>query len=75
MLIQRQTGGNLAELLDKLSTLLRERAQFYGKVREGYLHLARSLPERFFVMDGEREPDDIELDIWNEMHARFFAED
>jgi tight adherence protein B len=33
VLIQRQTGGNLAELLDKLSTLLRQRAQFYGKVR------------------------------------------
>jgi tight adherence protein B len=33
VLIQRQTGGNLAELLDKLSNLLRERAQFYGKVR------------------------------------------
>ena len=33
VLIQRQTGGNLAELLDKLSVLLRERAQFYGKVR------------------------------------------
>jgi tight adherence protein B len=33
VLIQRQTGGNLAELLDKLSTLLRERMQFYGKVR------------------------------------------
>jgi tight adherence protein B len=33
VLIQRQTGGNLAELLDKLSLLLRERAQFYGKVR------------------------------------------
>jgi tight adherence protein B len=33
VLIQRQTGGNLAELLDKLSMLLRERAQFYGKVR------------------------------------------
>lgn len=33
VLIQRQTGGNLAELLDKLGTLLRERAQFGGKVR------------------------------------------
>jgi tight adherence protein B len=33
VLIQRQTGGNLAELLDKLSTLLRQRVQFYGKVR------------------------------------------
>jgi tight adherence protein B len=33
VLIQRQTGGNLAELLDRLSTLLRERIQFRGRVR------------------------------------------
>jgi tight adherence protein B len=33
VLIQRQTGGNLTELLDKLSALLRLRTQFHGKVR------------------------------------------
>jgi tight adherence protein B len=33
VLIQRQTGGNLAELLDRLSTMLRERIQFRGRVR------------------------------------------
>lgn len=33
VLIQRQTGGNLAELLDKLGGLLRERVQFHGRVR------------------------------------------
>jgi tight adherence protein B len=33
VLIQRQTGGNLAELLDRLSTMLRERIQFAGRVR------------------------------------------
>ncbi len=32
VLIQRQTGGNLAELLDKLGGLLRERIQFTGRV-------------------------------------------
>ena len=32
VLIQRQTGGNLAELLDKLGNLLRERIQFAGRV-------------------------------------------
>jgi tight adherence protein B len=32
VLIQRQTGGNLAELLDKLGSLLRERIQFTGRV-------------------------------------------
>jgi tight adherence protein B len=32
VLIQRQTGGNLGELLDKLGGLLRERTQFHGRV-------------------------------------------
>jgi dTMP kinase len=52
-----------------------ENVEFYGKVREGYLHLARSLPERFFVVDGLGEPEEIEIEIWNEIHARFFSEE
>jgi tight adherence protein B len=32
VLIQRETGGNLAELLDNLAGILRERAKFYGKL-------------------------------------------
>jgi tight adherence protein B len=32
VLIQRETGGNLAELLDNLGDILRERAKFFGKV-------------------------------------------
>jgi tight adherence protein B len=31
--IQRTTGGNLAEILDKLSQLIRERFKLYGKIR------------------------------------------
>ena len=31
--IQRETGGNLAEVLEKLSALIRERFALYGKVR------------------------------------------
>ena len=52
-----------------------ENVEFYGKVREGYLHLARSLPDRFFVVDGLGEPEEIEVLIWNEIHARFFNEE
>ncbi len=33
VLIQRETGGNLAELLDNLAGMLRERAQFHGKLQ------------------------------------------
>ena len=32
-----------------------ENVDFYKKVRDGYLLLARSLPERFYVVDGTRE--------------------
>ena len=33
VLIQRETGGNLAEIMEKLGYVIRERFQFYGKVR------------------------------------------
>jgi tight adherence protein B len=33
MLVQQQTGGNLAELLDKLSHIIRERYKLRGKVK------------------------------------------
>jgi len=31
--VHRQTGGNLAELLDKLATILRDRARIHGMIR------------------------------------------
>jgi tight adherence protein B len=33
MILQRETGGNLAELLENLADLLRKKFEFYGKVR------------------------------------------
>ena len=33
VIIQRETGGNLAEILEKLGYLIRERFKFFGKVR------------------------------------------
>jgi tight adherence protein B len=33
MLVQQQTGGNLAELLDKLANVVRERFRLQGKIR------------------------------------------
>ncbi len=33
LLVQQQTGGNLAELLDKLSTVIRERAKTRGQIK------------------------------------------
>ena len=33
MLVQQQTGGNLAEILDKLSHIIRERYKLRGKIK------------------------------------------
>jgi tight adherence protein B len=33
ILIQQQTGGNLAEMLDKLASVMRDRARIQGKIR------------------------------------------
>jgi dTMP kinase len=41
----------------------RENIDFYRKVREGYLVLARGMPERFVVIDGTRDQDWIEKRI------------
>lgn len=42
----------ISDLPDRME---RENVDFYNKVREGYLLLARSLPNRFYVVDGTRE--------------------
>ncbi len=48
----------------------RENLDFYKKVREGYLVLAKGLPERFVVVDGTKPEDVIEKKIWAEVRAR-----
>jgi len=48
----------------------RENVGFYRKVREGYLLLAKGMPERFVVIDGTKTEDAIEKKIWAEVQAR-----
>lgn len=50
-----------------------ENIEFYEAVRDGYLLLSKSLPERFVIFDGTQNPDAIESQIWNEIQSRFFA--
>ncbi len=33
VIVQRETGGNLAEILEKIASLVRERFKLYGKIR------------------------------------------
>jgi len=65
---------SLARLKQRASDLPdrmeRENIGFYKKVREGYLVLAKGMPERFIVVDGTKPEDAIEKIIWTEVQAR-----
>lgn len=58
----------VSDLPDRME---QENIEFYERVREGYLLLARSLPERFFIIDGTQDVQTIEKQIWNEVQKRF----
>jgi len=45
---------------------------FYRAVREGYLLLAKSLPDRYSVYDGTQPKELTEDEIWEETQERFF---
>lgn len=65
---------SLARLKQRASDLPdrmeRENLDFYRKVREGYLVLAQSMPERFVVVDGTKAEEAIEKRIWAEVQSR-----
>ena len=65
---------SLARLKQRASDLPdrmeRENIDFYRKVREGYLVLAKGMPERFILIDGTKSADAIEKRIWTEVQAR-----
>lgn len=47
-----------------------ENIEFYRNVREGYLMLAKALPERFIIVDGMDEAEAIEERLWKALRKR-----
>jgi len=47
-----------------------ENVEFYEQVREGYLLLAKNLPERFIVVNGNRPVEEVHDVIWEGIAAR-----
>ncbi len=47
-----------------------ENIDFFERVREGYLLLAKSLPQRFLVVDGSQTTNHIADQIWHEFKRR-----
>jgi len=63
----RQRASDLPDRME------RENIEFYEKVREGYLVLAKGIPDRFFVVDGTLSEDAVEKKIWAEIEKRIVA--
>ena len=68
------TRVSLARIQQRASDLPnrmeRENIDFFKKVRDGYLVLARSMPKRFFVVDGTLPEEKIRKLIWDEVRKR-----
>ncbi len=60
----RQRASDLPDRME------RENIEFYNKVREGYLLLARQWPERVVVMDGTQSANALEEQIWGAVQLR-----
>ena len=73
IVIDVPTEVSLARLKQRASDLPdrmeRENLNFYTKIREGYLVLAKGMPERFLVIDGTKSQDAIAKKIWAEVQA------
>ncbi len=74
IIIDVPTEVSLARLKQRTTDLPdrmeRENIDFYKKVREGYLVLAKGMPERIVVVDGTKSADVIEKKIWSAVRER-----
>jgi len=52
----------------------REDRQFHENVRQGYLELAKSEPDRFQIMDADRPTDELAAEIWTIVERKFIKD-
>jgi dTMP kinase len=57
-LARRAAAGGKTNRID------REPLEFHARVREGFLALARSEPQRIVVIDASQPPDEVERKVW-----------
>jgi dTMP kinase len=74
IIIDVPTKVGLARIHQRASDLPdrmeRENIDFYNKIREGYLVLAKGMPERFVVIDGSKDEAATEKKIWEALKSR-----
>ena len=55
----------------KADRMEQQPAEFYERVREGYRALATHEPRRIVLINGSRDPGEIESEIWEKLCAHF----
>jgi dTMP kinase len=55
----------------KADRMEQQPSEFYERVREGYRELAGYEPKRIVLINGSRDPDEIETAIWEKLCLRF----
>jgi dTMP kinase len=74
VVIDVPTEVSLARLKQRTTDLPdrmeRENIDFYNKVREGYLLLAKNMPERVILVDGTHTPAQVAQTIWEHVQIR-----
>lgn len=50
----------------------KESIEFYAAVREGYLYLAKELPNRLVLIDGSKDVNEVSNAVWEAVEQRFF---
>lgn len=55
----------------KADRMEQQPAEFYERVREGYLELAAGEPKRVVIVDGSGDVGEIEKQIWERLSSRF----
>jgi dTMP kinase len=59
--LERLKGREKCDRLDK------EKLEFHDKIYQGYKELARLYPDRIVTINGERDIEEIVLDIYNQI--------
>jgi len=62
-----ERGQRIGKPWDRME---REHAEFYRRVREGYLKIAQEEPERVRVINGKQSIDQIQKEIWQVMEQK-----
>ena len=69
--VDAATAGSRMEKPRKADRMEQQPAEFYERVREAYHELAKGEPKRIVLIDGSREADQIENEIWEMLCSRF----